>query len=112
MTPMGASWSGQTSKVRCPLGNQVEPWSGQDPRSAPRHHGGYRTTLIASLQQELGGTVEPLRPPHALVAGLLQLASSQSPWECSGYSSRVGGGTAGLGRSATVKQRLRALPRN
>ncbi|PSO77214.1 MAG: hypothetical protein BRC44_14585 [Cyanobacteria bacterium QS_4_48_99] len=32
--------------------------------------GGYRTTLIASLQQELGGTVEPLRPPHALVAGL------------------------------------------
>ncbi|PSP14853.1 MAG: hypothetical protein BRC52_17740 [Cyanobacteria bacterium SW_5_48_44] len=24
--------------------------------------GGYRTTLIASLQQELGGTVEPLRP--------------------------------------------------
>ncbi|PSO85034.1 MAG: hypothetical protein BRC43_14980, partial [Cyanobacteria bacterium QS_3_48_167] len=33
------------------------------------------TTLIASLQQELGGTVEPLRPPHALVAGLPQLAS-------------------------------------
>ncbi|PSP34987.1 MAG: hypothetical protein BRC57_09650, partial [Cyanobacteria bacterium QS_8_48_54] len=44
-----------------------------------------RTTLIASLQQELGGTVEPLRPPHALVAGLPHLA----PWECSGYSSRV-----------------------
>ena len=32
--------------------------------------GGYRTSLIASLQQELGGTVEPLRPPHALVVGL------------------------------------------
>ncbi|PSP36530.1 MAG: hypothetical protein BRC57_01375 [Cyanobacteria bacterium QS_8_48_54] len=45
--------------------------------------------MIASLQQELGGTVEPLRPPHALVAGLPHLASSQSPWECSGYSSRV-----------------------
>ena len=74
--------------------------------------GGYRTTLIASLQQELGGTVEPLRPPHALVAGLPHLASSHPPWECSGYSSRVGGGTAGLGRSATVEQRLRALPRN
>ncbi|PSO97549.1 MAG: hypothetical protein BRC48_03990 [Cyanobacteria bacterium QS_9_48_30] len=51
MTPMGASWSGQTSKVRCPLGNQVEPWSGQDPRSAPRH---LLSTYHAVAVQPLG----------------------------------------------------------